>query len=270
MEQRRERRKSLGQPQKQRAPDGQNGADAQHDLGMHGIALPRKLFRLHLADDQKADATEEDQRAGNEIQKDIIAERHKIPPAAKDVKAGVVERGNCMEQADADGFFDRIALYKYGKTQRRAAKFNDQCRFEQHGQKLYDAAPGTQVSRLADDIHAFEIDAAARRKHDACADGADAESADLNQDGNNGLPKGSKGVADIDCQQSCDADGACRGIERINIGKRRTRLDADRQHQQRRTEQNDGGKAERNDACRGQLLEYGLHTYPLSPSPRRR
>ena len=140
--------------------------------------------------------------------------------------------------------------HKGRKAQYCAAKLNDQRGLKQHGQKLRDAAPRIQVARLTDNVHALEVHAAACGKHDACADRTDAESADLNQDGDDRLPDCRKGVADIHGQQPRDADGARRGVERVYIGQRYAWLDADRQHQQRRADQNSCGKADRDEPRR--------------------
>ena len=112
MKQRCKRGELLGQPQKQRTADRQHGAGTQHDLCVHGIAFPRETLAAHFADHQKADAAEDDQRAGDKVQRDIVPERRKIPPAAEDVKAGVVECGNGVKQADADRFSDGVMPHK--------------------------------------------------------------------------------------------------------------------------------------------------------------
>ena len=45
----------------------------------------------HLADDQKSDAAKEDQRAGCQVEQNIVLIGDEALPAAEHVKAGVVE-----------------------------------------------------------------------------------------------------------------------------------------------------------------------------------
>ena len=73
---------------------------------------------------KEADAAEKDEDTGNDIQKNIIRIGNHTLSAAKNVKSGIIKRGNGMKQTDADGPEQGIILYKNDETQCCADQFD--------------------------------------------------------------------------------------------------------------------------------------------------
>src|SRR5699024_1452953 len=134
---------------------------------------------------------------GGEIQHDVVAVGNQVLVVAEDIKPGVVEGSNRVEEADADGLSDRVVLYKNSKAQNGSDQLEDDRGDKDVFNEGDNPFSGIQIDRFLDDRAPLEIHAFAHCKNDACADGGHAKPADLNQGSQNELTERSKGIARI-------------------------------------------------------------------------
>ena len=217
---------------------------------MHRQLAPAKAFLPYFPDDQETDAAKKDQPAGDQVEQQIVPVGDQVLEVAQDVKAGVVEGGDGVEQADAQRPDGRVVLHKDEKAERRAGQLKDQGGQKDSLDQPDQAAAGIDVGGLADQGAALQVDALAHGDDDACAHRGDAQAAHLDQPGQDGLAQGGEGVARVDGNQTGDADGAGGGVQRVNVPHLHALLHAEGHDQQHRPQQNDGGKAQRDQSPR--------------------
>ena len=87
--------------------------------------LPEGTVSQDVQDHQEAQAAEDNQAAGNQVQQDIVLVRNEALATAQNVEAGVIKGGNGMKDTDSHSLQGRIVPDKDRKAQKRAHCFEN-------------------------------------------------------------------------------------------------------------------------------------------------
>ena len=233
----------LGCLEQQRAQHQQQDGCGKYDLGMQR-QLAERAAAAEVQYDEESQPAEDDQAAGRQVEQDICLIRDQVAHAAQNVKSGVVERRDRVENTDPQRLAGRIVLCKRDKAEHHARALKTK-RHKQNGfDQPHHAFEAVHVERFLDQQAAFDADAAAGGEDQPDADRGDAQSADLNQPGDYGLPEKREMIRRVDRDQTGDADRAGRSEQSVDKADLRARADRDRQQEQPSAEQDHECKAQ--------------------------
>ena len=216
--------------------DEEGGARDDHDLRLHGERPPASL-QCEIADDRVSEASQHDRDAERAEHDDVVRERREAAKIASEVEPRVHERGDGVERPPpdpADQVAAAAACDERSRQHQRRCAFDDEREDRDPADDRAGAAEIDATHRLLDHHAVPETRAATDHDHqEQRRPGHDAEAAGLDQREDHDVAEGAPVRRGIDHDQPADADGGCRGEQRIDQRRHRAGAAGDRQHQQR-------------------------------------
>ena len=257
VEERRQPAHVVGDLQQHRAHRQQRQRGGQHHFGVQRELAEVEAAFVYVHNDKEADAAQNDQHAGDQIQPHAVMVGDQVAHAAQNIEARVVERRDGVEHADPCGVQRREVPHEHREAPHRPGQLEPQCEDQYAPHQADHAFQTVHVEGLAHEGAALEADAPPRGQRQPHTDGGDAQAPHLDERRHNELAHGGEGIGGVHHDQAGDADGAGRSEQRVGPCDRLPRPDGHRQLEQQRTQQDDQRKAHC-DQTRGGLPFYKI------------
>ena len=233
--------------------------DKKHRGGQDDLALHPVFFQVEAAGPdvipgQEADAADDNQGHDREIDDRVVHEGGQGGiggAAAHQVKAGVAESGDGVEQAVPEAL-PQAELPAEGRGHdRRAQQLEDEGHLQDEAGQADDAADLGGGDGLLHGTALLQADLLAGDQGQGHGHRHHTHAADLNQQEDDGLAEaGPIGRRVLD-HEARDADGGGGGEQGVGKGRALPVPGGEGQRQNQTAQQNDGGKAENDDLCGG-------------------
>ena len=207
-----------------------------------------------IEDDHKADAAHDDERIGDDVQQQIIPVGDQAGAAAQCVKPRIIKGSNRVKNTEPERPQRHVIPGKGRKAQHRARCLAQHRHEQDSPHELDHAVQAFDIQRLPHKRAALQADAPPGHKGQPHADGRHAQTADLDQHRDDQLAEQTEGVTGVHHDQPGDADGAGSGKKCVQRCDMHPRMHRERQHEQRRTAEDQQRKADGDDPRRGLRL----------------
>ena len=240
----------LGGLQQQGTQQEQHPGGGDHHLGVEGEFLKAEFLAPHVQNHQEADAPEDDEAAGGQVQQHVALVGDQVPQAAQNVEARVVEGRDGVEHTDPQGLGQGEILGEHDEAEGGAHQLEPQGE-EQH--ILYQAhhtfcpihSQGFFHQHAAAHAHLFP-----GGQNQAHADGGNPQAAHLDEGRHHRLAEHGEVVRHVDGDKAGDAHGAGGGEQGVDKAHRGVVTHGDGQKQQPRAQEDHQGKAHDDEPAR--------------------
>ena len=223
-----------------RAAQGQDGGNHQHELGVQRQARKAHMVPLQVEQHGKPDAPHRDQRADDELHHGVI---FIVGKSSHQVESRVAERRNRVEDRVPDAARHAVLRDHARHEQHRADALDGKDQHhDAHGQGDHALQP-LLVQAVGDDQALAERDAPAQKDQDQRAQRHEPQAPDLDERDQRHLPKERKVAAGVDDRKARHAHGRGRRKQRVQEGEALARA-GQRQVQQQRAEEDERAKAQ--------------------------
>ena len=192
---------------------------------------------------QETQTSENDQKAGGKVQKDIRLIGNHVSESAENIKAGIIKCGNGVENTGTNGPWQRIILNENNKAQHCAGKFKAKGHKKHRFYQAYDSFYSSYIQPLLGKKTSLYSNVLSHCQNQAYTYGSDSQASDLNEKSYNTLAKRRKMIRSVYGDQACDTYGAGRSKQGVNEADLCIRFHGDWKQQQERTKQDCCGKA---------------------------
>ena len=235
-----------------RSDEYQRRSQGDDDLGVQLELAPPTVVR-DVGHDHKAYAAQHDQQHRDDQDERVFGEHAVRRPLGRDdVKAGVAERHNAVEQPVPHRKSCGIVARECEREQQRADQFGRDGHFENVEREPFEVVHAVVGQLLGHADALAQRNFVTNEKIDARRDGHKSEPAYLNQKQYHHMSeRGEIGGDGVDDKPG-DTGRARRGEQSVHKRQRAGSRGRPRQHQQRRADHDDGKKAEHDQPDRGE------------------